>query len=170
MPQKIEYSNVAGITQAGQLPEVLESLQRQLERIRQEQLAKNRSRLQGLGTEQQQCLERLTLAIIRRIFGDVASEWESSVARGHASQITEILSRLWRSVELTGTASQAVGAVAPRDGKFWHSPGVSHECFGQTHQQGANLPMNVMVSSNLLAADVERTVTQKCGDVQPTHF
>lgn len=108
MPHAMQYSNIAGTTQAGQLPEVLQSVKLQLEGIRQEQLAKNRSRLQGLASEQQQCLERLTLAIIWRIFGEVASEWESCAAAGNAGQISEILSRLWRSVESSGATSQTI--------------------------------------------------------------
>ena len=108
MPYVMQYSNIAGTTQAGQLPEVLQSVKLQLEGIRQEQLAKNRSRLQGLASEQQQCLERLTLAIIWRIFGEVASEWESCAAAGNAGQISEILSRLWGAVDLTAVTSQTV--------------------------------------------------------------
>lgn len=171
MPQEIEGSEFAGIKRAGKLPEVLQSLQFQLERIRQEQWAKNRSWLQGLATEQQQCLERLTQAIVGKIFGEVASEWETSVAAGHGSQIATILSRLWGSRETNAWqfgdepwVTEVRPRVAARPGI---SQRVSQKCFGQTHQQGANLQTNVMVSHNLLVADEERTVTQKCGTMQP---
>ena len=68
------------------------ALERQLERIRQEQLVKNRATLRGLTVEQRQDVERLTSAITRKIFYEVANELKQSSSDGDGSKLPETLS------------------------------------------------------------------------------
>lgn len=82
-----------------QLPGTLAALEAQLERIRQEQLAKNRSSLRSLAAEQQRSVELLTQAITRKIFDNVMQEWKLSTAQGRETQITEIIGLIWGSRE-----------------------------------------------------------------------
>ncbi|MBI3894819.1 MAG: glutamyl-tRNA reductase [Acidobacteria bacterium] len=71
------------------LSDTLLALERQLERIRQEQLAKNRSSLRDLSSAEWEDVERLTSAITRKIFCEVANELKQSAAQGEGMKISE---------------------------------------------------------------------------------
>ncbi|MBI4463527.1 MAG: hypothetical protein HY647_02380 [Acidobacteria bacterium] len=84
------------------LPESLQTLERHLKQIQQEQLSKNQAQLRGLTCDQQQAVELLTMAIIRRILEGIVAQWEvCSVAdtRGRASAI---VTSLWKLGGATG--------------------------------------------------------------------
>ncbi|MBI4464034.1 MAG: glutamyl-tRNA reductase [Acidobacteria bacterium] len=70
----------------------LVALEQQLERIRQEQLTKSRSALRNLTSEQQQDVERLTSAITRKIFHEVAHELKQSPAEADRGKLSEAVS------------------------------------------------------------------------------
>ncbi|MBI4459203.1 MAG: hypothetical protein HY648_03970, partial [Acidobacteria bacterium] len=71
------------------LSNTLLALERQLERIRQEQLAKNRSSLRDLSSAEWEDVERLTSAITRKIFCEVANELKQSAAQGEEKKLSE---------------------------------------------------------------------------------
>ena len=74
------------------LSNTLLALEEQLERIRQEQLAKNRTTLRNLTTEQRQDVERLTSAITRKIFHEVAHELKQTGSDGDSGKLSEAVS------------------------------------------------------------------------------
>lgn len=72
----------------------LAALEKQLERIRQEHLVKNRPCLRRLTSEQQVGVEKLTAAITQKIFGEVARQVRLSAAQGEGRMVFETLSRM----------------------------------------------------------------------------
>ncbi len=70
----------------------LEALDRRLETIRKEQLAKNRSMLRALSSEQLREVERVTAAITGKVFREVANELKHSAAQGNAKRLSETVS------------------------------------------------------------------------------
>lgn len=95
MSSRIDRSEILLLTQSQRLPAALQVLEGQLESFRQEQLAKNRSRLRGLTREQQQYVELLTLAITRRILGEVTEQWKFSAAQGDETRLAQTVSLMW---------------------------------------------------------------------------
>ena len=71
------------------LSNTLLALERQLERIRQELLAKNRSSLRDLTSAEWEDVERLTSAITRKIFCEVSNELKHSAAQGEEKRVSE---------------------------------------------------------------------------------
>ena len=67
----------------------LAALDRRLEAIRKEQLAKNRASLCQLDSEQLQALEWATTNITRKIFREVADELEHSELEGNGKKLSE---------------------------------------------------------------------------------
>lgn len=67
----------------------LAALDRRLETIRKEQLAKNRSSLKQLDTQQLQALEWVTTNITRKIFREVADELEHSASEDNGKSLSE---------------------------------------------------------------------------------
>ena len=67
----------------------LVALDRRLETIRKEQLAKNRASLRQLDLEQLQALEWVTTNITRKIFREVADELEHSALEGNGKRLSE---------------------------------------------------------------------------------
>jgi glutamyl-tRNA reductase len=67
----------------------LDALDRRLETIRKEQLAKNRASLRQLDSEQLQTLEWVTTNITRKIFREVADELEHSASEGNGKRLSE---------------------------------------------------------------------------------
>ncbi|MBI4459209.1 MAG: glutamyl-tRNA reductase [Acidobacteria bacterium] len=76
------------------LSNTLLALERQLERIRQEQLAKNRSGLRDLTSAEWEDVDRLTSAITRKIFCEVANELKHSAAPGEEKKLSEAVCML----------------------------------------------------------------------------
>lgn len=68
------------------------ALDKRLEGIRQEQLARNRSSLRQLTSEQLQEVERLTSAITGKIFREVADELKHSAAGDDARKMSQTVS------------------------------------------------------------------------------
>ncbi len=68
------------------------ALNRRLEGIRREHLARNRSILREFNSEQLKEVECLTAAITAKIFREVASELEHSAAEGNGQKISETVS------------------------------------------------------------------------------
>ena len=85
-------------THMNQSPGILAALGQQLELIRQEQLAKNRTTLRTFAAEQQKYVELLTLAITRKVFEEVIQQWRLSIIEGNETQISEIISLIWGSL------------------------------------------------------------------------
>lgn len=69
----------------------LVALDRRLEMIRKEQLAKNRANLCQLDLEQLQALEWVTTNITRKIFREVADELEHSESEGNGKRLSETI-------------------------------------------------------------------------------
>jgi glutamyl-tRNA reductase len=67
----------------------LHALDRRLEAIRKEQLAKNRSSLRQLDSQQLQAVEWVTTNITRKIFREVADELEHSASEGNGKRLSE---------------------------------------------------------------------------------
>jgi glutamyl-tRNA reductase len=67
----------------------LVALDRRLEAIRKEQLAKNRSSLNQLDSQQLQAVEWVTTNITRKIFREVADELEHSATEGNGKRLSE---------------------------------------------------------------------------------
>ncbi len=91
------------------LPATLMAFEQQLEQIRQEQLARNRSALRTLGAEQQQWVELLTRTIIRKIFDEVMQE---SIAEASETRISEIITLMWGMWQQGGSHSLSNTPVA----------------------------------------------------------
>ncbi|MBI2817330.1 MAG: hypothetical protein HYX72_10350 [Acidobacteria bacterium] len=72
--------------------QTLTALNRRLEGIRREHLARNRSNLREFSIEQLQEVERLTAAITAKIFVEVASELEHSAAAGRGRETSQAVS------------------------------------------------------------------------------
>ena len=81
--QQLQNDSVSG---------TLLALKRQLEHIRQEQLAKNRSNLQNLTSEQQQHVDCLTSAITRKVFREVARELKQSAKKDGGKKLSKVVS------------------------------------------------------------------------------
>ena len=96
---KINRTYISETAQSEQLSGTLLALEQQLEQIRQEQLTKNRPKLQVLSAEQQQHVDQLTSAIMRKIIMEVANEWKVSAAQGNANQVSRTVSLMWGLVE-----------------------------------------------------------------------
>ena len=69
----------------------LAALDRRLEMIRKEQLAKNRSNLRHLDTQQLEAVEWVTTNITRMIFREVADELEHSASQGNGKSLSETI-------------------------------------------------------------------------------
>ena len=67
----------------------LRALDRRLEAIRKEQLAKNRSSLRQLDPQQLQAVEWVTTNITRKIFREVADELEHSASEDNGKRLSE---------------------------------------------------------------------------------
>ncbi len=65
------------------------ALDRRLEAIRKEQLAKNRSNLRQLDSQQLQAVEWVTANITQKIFREVADELEHSASEGNGKRLSE---------------------------------------------------------------------------------
>ena len=72
----------------------LEALDRRLETIRKEQMAKNRSQLMQLDAQQLQTLEWVTTNITRTIFREVADELEHSASEGNGKRLSETVCKM----------------------------------------------------------------------------
>ena len=94
-----DRSKISLIPRAEQLPPTLQELEQQLEQIRQEQLAKNRSVLRTLTPEHQQQVELLTLAIMQKVLGEIKKEWKASTAEGKGTQMSETIALMWGLIE-----------------------------------------------------------------------
>jgi len=70
------------------------ALERKLEMIRQEHLAKNRSILRSFGGDAQQDVEQLTCAINEKIFQEISRELRRSASYADGKRMLEILSTL----------------------------------------------------------------------------
>lgn len=70
----------------------LVALDRRLEAIRKEQLAKSRSSLRQLDSQQLQAVECVTANITRKIFREVADELEHSASEGNSKRLSETVS------------------------------------------------------------------------------
>jgi hypothetical protein len=76
---------------ADPVEKTLTALNRQLEGIRQEHLARNRSHLRAFSTDQAKQVELLTAAITAKIFVEVAAELEHSAAAGKGSETSQAI-------------------------------------------------------------------------------
>ncbi len=104
-------------TQTKRLPGNLAALAQQLEQIRQEQIAKNRTVLRTLAIEQQRHIEILTSAIVGKIFDDVIRQWEVSIAEGNETQISKIIELIWGA--RPAAISHAQTSEENRPGPMW---------------------------------------------------
>jgi hypothetical protein len=71
------------------IPGTLLALDRRLEAIRREQLAKNHSSLKQLDSQQLQAVEWVTANITQKIFREVADELEHSASEGNGRSLSE---------------------------------------------------------------------------------
>ena len=69
--------------------DALTALNSRLEGIRREHLERNRSNLREFTSEQLKEVDRLTAAITAKIFSEVASELQQSIASGQGREISK---------------------------------------------------------------------------------
>jgi len=113
MPNLLDPSATPQGTPGQTASRTLLALERQLEQIRQELLAKNRSRLCTLSARQREHVEIVTLAIIRKLLAEVAQQWDLYSAQGKEARVREVVLRMW---SLDGESSPFAAVPPARRG------------------------------------------------------
>ena len=95
-------AKITNMVSSSSLPDTLQTLERHLQQIQQEQLSKNQARLSGFSSVQKQEVELLTMAIIQGILKAIADGCEDCAVADKGGQVSAIVSSMWKLGGATG--------------------------------------------------------------------